>query len=276
MTKRIVLCADDYGQALGISEGILSLVKAGRLTAASCMVTSPYWEASARMMQSFEHQAQWGLHFNLTEGGPLSPGFRQHYGYQFPSLSKLIALASLRLLRQDLVEQELHAQLSQFEDSVGRLPDFLDGHQHVHQFPVIREAVMRVYRERLPKSTHVRSVVPIMQLVDPKLFLKKWVIMRMGAKPFLRLLEQHHIPHNSSFSGIYDFAQADTYRAWFKQFVLEIKDGGMMMVHPGQPESKVFDPIATARYQELEYLASDLFLKDCEGAGVEIQRVERT
>ena len=39
---------------------------------------------------------------------------------------------------------EIAAQLRMFVHTFGRAPDFIDGHQHVHLFPQIRDAVLEV------------------------------------------------------------------------------------------------------------------------------------
>ena len=38
--------------------------------------------------------------------------------------------------------REVRAQFEAFADAFGRPPDFVDGHQHVHLFPQVREAVL--------------------------------------------------------------------------------------------------------------------------------------
>ena len=39
---------------------------------------------------------------------------------------------------------EIASQLRTFIDAFGRPPDFLDGHQHVHLFPQVRDAFLKV------------------------------------------------------------------------------------------------------------------------------------
>ncbi len=41
----VVLCADDYGLAPGVSAGIRELLDAGRLSATGAMTLSPHWAA---------------------------------------------------------------------------------------------------------------------------------------------------------------------------------------------------------------------------------------
>ena len=203
MKKRIVLCADDYGQAPAISQGIIALIKAKRLSATSCMVTSLDWAEQASWLAPFQAQIDIGLHFNLTEGTALSQGYIAAHGNSFYPLPRLLCQAFLRRLDKAAIAAECHAQIDQFAKTLGFLPHFIDGHQHVHQFPVIREAFMQVYAERLSKqNTYVRWVQETAS-VNP---LKKMIIDATGTRALKRLLEQHQIPHNHSFAGIYSFS----------------------------------------------------------------------
>src|SRR5436190_22116683 len=105
MKKNIVLCADDYGQAPAISKGIISLLEKGRLSAVSCMVNMPGRPEAALWLQPFADQADMGLHFNLTEGKPLSQSFKNAYGDGLIPLNTLLRKAFLRQLDQTVIEQ---------------------------------------------------------------------------------------------------------------------------------------------------------------------------
>ena len=153
--KRIILCADDYGQNTFISQAIILLIQKNRLTATTCMTTSPFWFENAPRLKNLE-KIDIGLHFNLTEGSPLSPGL-QVMG--FLPLKQLLMKSYLKKINQKVIEEELHAQIDQFVAGIGRLPDFIDGHQHVHQFPIIRDAFFAVYHRRLRNTLkYTRSV----------------------------------------------------------------------------------------------------------------------
>jgi len=260
MTKRIVLCADDYGQALAISQGILQLIQQKRLSATGCMVNTIAWPECAQWLVPFYQQVDIGLHFNLTHGTALSSGAA------FPSLSQLLRQSFLRQLNQAAIEAECHAQIDQFQAATGFLPDFIDGHQHVHQFPVIRDAVIAVHQQRLPKA-YMRYVYEPLNGN-----FKKMMIRATGTKALERLLIKHNIPHNQSFAGIYDFKQADQYSTFFPDFLRNIQEGGLIMCHPGFTSSTEKDEIAKARIAEYQYLSSDKFLADCERYHVEISR----
>ena len=272
MTKHIVLCADDYGQTPAISSGILSLLELGRLSATSCMVNLPHWPAHAEWLKPYQAKADIGLHFNLTEGQPLSSEFCHTYGNQFSHLSRLMMRAMLRQLDIKIMAAECRAQILQFANAFGVLPDFIDGHQHVHQFPLIREIVLNIYEKRLRASgCYIRSVNQT-RLLHRSAFFKKLIIQWMGAGIFKKLLCKQAVPHNHSFSGIYSFKVNSDYATIFRQFLKNIENGALVMSHPGLQIAEVNDPMAAIRFNEFCYLNSDQFLKDCQAQGIQISR----
>ncbi|MHB1221595.1 MAG: ChbG/HpnK family deacetylase [Gammaproteobacteria bacterium] len=270
MKKRIVLCADDYGQALAISQGILALIKQGRLTATSCLVNTPYWEEHAKWLLPFKDQVDIGLHFNLTEGKPLSEGYRAGQGPVFYSVNKLLALTFLRRVSQSAIEAECHAQIDQFEAAIGFLPRNIYGNQHVHQFPVIRDALLNVYEQRLRASNaYIRLANE-----TPDFCLKKIIIYASGAAALKKQLRKRAIPHNASFAGIYPFHEAHEYPVYFTEFLQKIGDKGLIMCHPGLETVELDDPIGAARVKEYDYFAGQLFVDECARQSVELGRLE--
>lgn len=270
--KTIVLCADDYGQDLEISQGIINLIKHKRLSAVSCLVTGPEWASAAIELTAFKSQVDIGLHFNLTEGQALSQEFIAKYGQNFYSLKQLLQKSYSAQLDLPTVKAELLAQIENFVSRLGFLPDYIDGHQHIHQFPIIRQALLQVYQQKLmAKKSYIRVIQQKIKLTDVIFNYKKIVIHLFGAAALKNLLQQHDIPHNQSFSGIYDFKSAKNYHKIFPGFLREIQDGGIIMCHPGLASSR--DVINKARCAEYEYFLSQQFLLDCQAASVRIERM---
>jgi len=270
MTKRIVLCADDYGQAPAVSDGILALVQKERLSAVSCLVTPPFWGAAAVALGSVAGQIDTGLHFNLTQGEALSTAYRETYGDHFMSLGTLMARSMLRQLNQQVILAECEAQLQAFQAKMGHLPHFIDGHQHVHQFPVIREAFLSIYEQHLRShGAYVRLSKPLVKSYKD---IKHLVILLSGALAFERQLKNRAIPHNTSFAGAYSFKDSADYKAHFNQALDDVKEGGLIMCHPGFAGVDRSDPIAASRYDEYLYLESDQFLQDCAQKGIKMAR----
>ena len=129
MSHRLILCADDYAQSHAISAGILQLISARRLSATSVFSQSPLWPVLARELAHADVDV--GLHFNLTE--PFVAGSR--------GLNYWLINSQLRALQRQQLKQRILEQIDAFSHALGRLPDYIDGHQHVHALPVVRLAL---------------------------------------------------------------------------------------------------------------------------------------
>jgi predicted glycoside hydrolase/deacetylase ChbG (UPF0249 family) len=257
--KRIVLCADDYGQNSAISQAIVELLEAKCLSAVSCMVTNPELSVYAKNLEPFKETTDIGLHFNLTEGNLLSAEFPQS-----TPLNNLIIKANLRSLPKEKIASELRAQLDVFTNTFNKLPDFIDGHQHVQQLPVVRDALLAVYNERLrANGTYLRCTYSpgALTKINTAAYIKQLIIQFCGGIGFKQLLTAHKIPHNQSFTGIYNFKNSYNYNRLFPQFLDQIEDGGIIMCHPGLMGSET-DIILTARHHEYCYFSSEKFLHD--------------
>ncbi len=262
--KHIILCADDYGQNTAISQAIIDLIQKNRLSAVSCMTHSYYWANHAKWLLPYKDQVDLGLHFNLTDGERTSS-----------KISTLILKGFFHLLDQEQIEKEFQHQINDFVTVIGRLPDFIDGHQHIQHIPQIRKAILNVYEKKLRENnTYIRCVFNPHVFLHPKAsgFLKACVVQLTGAYGFKKMLERRNIPHNSSFSGLYNFSDANKYADIFPGFLTEIKDKGIIMCHPGREAYDEEDRIAPSRALEYLYLQSDLFSQACDKNEIKLGR----
>lgn len=266
---RIVLTADDYGLSEGIDEGIVRLLGDGRLSAVSVMSTAPLWPSHAAALRPFADVADIGLHFALTEVPTVRSELRRSSGaFTFGEVQRL---AWLRRFSRDVLVDELEHQWARFVDAFGRPPAHIDSHQHVHQLPRVRGAVLEFVR-RLPPAQrpYVRTC-----------FERGAVILRRGVAParatafawagshLHKSLRRHGIPTNDGFSGVYDFQPRNGYRPYFERFLRGVRNTTILICHPAQPgKDMVGDPIAAARAVEFAYLAGPDVLEDARRAGV--------
>lgn len=256
-SKHVILCADDFGLSPGISTAILKLARQQRLSAVSCMTNRSDFEVYAPDLSVLKGQIHIGLHFNLTEGAFLSRPDLSGF-----SLNRLLIKTHCRLLSTSLIQDEFNAQLDRFEDVMGCLPSFIDGHQHVHQFPQIRQCILGIYQERLKTSgSFVRATYP--SITTPQYQLKANILSLSGGRALRDHLRKLNIPHNRFFSGIYDFAVDCNYALLFRQWLKDVQSHTLIMCHPGE-DSMAGDSIAHARIAEFNYFSSDAFLRDCE------------
>lgn len=261
LTRRLSVCADDFGLTPAISAVIAELAWRGRLSAVSCLVTASPWRAQANRLLPLPRTVERGLHFNLTEGRPLSPALRDLWPL-FPPLPRLLRDACLHRLPLPAIAAEWRAQWQAFVDGTGRLPDFVDGHQHVHQLAGVRGIVL----EGIAAAGGPVAVRNTGQPAGPAGALKRAVIRATGGRALQAELRRRGVPHNAVLLGAYDFRDAD-YRALVRRWLDRAPSaGGLLFCHPGGGRDAA-DPIAAAREREAAYLGGDAFLADLQEAG---------
>jgi len=267
--RTVSLCADDFGLAPPISQGIAELAHQGRLNAVSCLVTGPHWPADAALLAGLPPDVKLGLHFNLTHGEPASPALRDRWP-RLPALPMLMLRAALAMLPRAALADEWRAQWQRFVDAVGRAPDFIDGHQHVHHLPGVRKIVLEA---ALESGAAVRNTG---RVAGPGHTFKRRVIERSGGRALQRELVARGIAHNAVLVGVYDFDARD-YRALMRAWLAALPDeGALLLCHPARGAvASGDDPIAEARGREAAYLVSREFLDDLADAGVSLGPVWR-
>ncbi|TDT94423.1 hypothetical protein DFO45_2169 [Azorhizobium sp. AG788] len=251
--KRIVICADDYGIAPGVSAAIRALLAERRINATSVMTVLPdLFEEADALMPLTSGQASIGLHVTLTGNfEPLTHGFK---GATFPSLGRLMAMSFARRLDPVNVKAEIETQFLAFEEAFGRPPDHVDGHQHVHLLPTIREAVLEVTRSRAPEAW-VRDCTPAPgALVGLDL---KGRYIGFLARGFAAEAKALGLATNRGFAGAYNFKMGTNFGRLLTQFISGLEDGGLVMVHPGMVDEALGkrDPLTSPREAEYEVLA---------------------
>lgn len=272
LPRSLALCADDYGMSPGVSAGIIRLGKAGRLSAVSCMTSVAHWSRCADVLQALPASVELGLHLNLTEGMPLSRPLAARWP-RFPGLPALILQAHLRLLPMVELQAEIQAQWWAFSAATGRAPMYIDGHQHVHHLPGVRDLVLELVGQ-MPGRIAVRNTA---QVLGPGHGVKRWLIRHTGGRVLQRELQRRQIPHNPVLLGAYDFQDND-FRQRMRRWLVSLPaQGGLLFCHPafardGDPQVA----FGAARRRELHYLASDEFLLDLAQANVVLGPVWRT
>ena len=223
MTRTLALCADDFGIDAGVSSGIARLARAQRLTAISCITNVKGWADDAKLLNELPDTVDVGLHLNLTEGKPASARLGRIWP-RLPSLPRLIALAHLGRLPRAALRSELHAQLSAFIAARNERPRFIDGHQHVHHLPGVRDIVLDMV-EHIQPLPAVRSTG---RVLGPGFGLKRRLIQGTGGAALMASLRAHVLPHNPALLGVYDFASTD-YRRLMQGWLAEVPPEGALL-----------------------------------------------
>lgn len=277
-SRPLVMCADDYGLAPGVSTAIAELIAAGRLSATSAMSILPDWRRAAPELRAVTARspADVGLHLTLTDhlAATAAPGFAEHG--RLPPLGRLLKQALAGRLPRAAVRDEVRAQLDAFEDAWGAPPDYIDGHQHVHLFAGVREAVVEEVLRRYPRGrVWVRDCVeaPARSLRRGVAAPKALFISALGL-PLRRLLRNAGIPANDGFSGLHDFHSDQPFAAKMRRFLDDLGPRPLVHVHPGRVDEALLacDSLTTPREAELAYLASDTFAGELAARGLRIAR----
>lgn len=258
----LIISADDYAQSPAIDAGILALIQQQRLTATSCLTLSPRWVEAAKLITGeVRSKTDIGLHLDFTQ-------------YEQPlrnSLTKLIARTIVRSLPRNAIRVSIETQLNRFEDALGTAPDYIDGHQHVHQLPQIRDELLDILARRYAAR------LPWIRIAQPPLQdgFKAMVIRALGAGRLRCSALKAGLRYSGTLLGVYGFSgdAADYHRrlaAWLHHAQSDEGDRAnsgnvisALMCHPalGIPSSnsEFDDPIYRARLREYQILASDEF-----------------
>ncbi|MBO1111255.1 ChbG/HpnK family deacetylase [Bordetella petrii] len=246
--KRIVVCGDDFGMNAGIDAGMLRLAGLGRLSAISCLTQGSTFAAHAASLKSLDLDL--GVHLNLTEalGHPDQAAVMP--------LRALIARAYTGRLDEAWIDDQLMRQFDVFEDILGRAPDYVDGHQHVHQLPGVLPRLLRLLEHRYGRQAPwLRHTAPGMQEGIPlRESAKARLIGALGADAVARVARRDGWRTNRRLLGVYGLqGGARRYAGLLQHWLNNARDGDLLMCHPALPGAG--DALARQRAAEFEVLA---------------------
>ena len=276
----MIVCADDYGISHGVCDAIEALIAEGRLRATTAMTGFPEWRQRAPELRALAEccGADVGLHLTLTDHEPIAPMPRFAKGGTMPGLAAVLRAAKLRRLPREEIVAEIKAQFDAFEDAFGAPPAFVDGHQHVHAFPVIRALLMQEAIERYEFRCGMRTITePLAAIfrrgVDP---IKATILANLGLR-HAALTRRAGLPHNDSLRGAYNFGLDVPYGRLFRKFLGDFGPRParpLIFCHPGHADARLRarSTLVDARVKEFGYLSSAAYIEDCAREGRRIAR----
>jgi predicted glycoside hydrolase/deacetylase ChbG (UPF0249 family) len=258
LRRRICVVADDFGLHPGIDAAILELAETRTIQALGCMTGGASWPSSAQALRGRSSlTSDIGLHLDLTER-PLDRAPQP--------LRSLILAAYTRRLDRRSIRAEIRLQLNAFEAALGREPDYIDGHQHVHQLPGVRAELLDelAARYRSNQQPWLRCTVPAQREVEATppaslpvgIRLKAAVIASLGGYALRREAKERGFRMNAALTGVYGFdTDAAAYQSLLAGWLAHAADGSVLMCHPSH-NAESGDPIGGARLNEYQVLAS--------------------
>ena len=140
MNRYLIVNADDFGQSVGVNQGVITAHEQGIVTSASLMVRWPAAVEAAAYGRT--HPAlSLGLHLDLGEWIYRDGAWVALY--QVVPLDDRVAVA-----------REVAAQLAKFRELVGQAPTHIDSHQHVHRNEPVRAVVVELARQLAVSLRH--------------------------------------------------------------------------------------------------------------------------
>lgn len=270
-SRTICICVDDFGLHRGINNAALTLAAQGRVHAVSCLVGAPAWagESTARLRALDPDRVDVGLHLDFTQS-PLLPHSRH-------ALPMMIAASLLRRLDRAAIRAEIRAQLDAFEQALGRAPAFVDGHQHVHQFAVVRRELLEELRARYPAARPwLRSTRCAASAEDDwGSLVKRRGIALLGARGLAAMARRMGFQQNRRLLGVYDFAGGPhRYRRLLSAWLRAADDADLLMCHPSL-WLQAGESLLEARDAEYQVLSSSEFDTMLRAAGVALAPMSR-
>lgn len=260
--ESVILCADDFAISEGVTAGIEDLALARRLSATSALVTLPRWPDDAPRLVAIRSHVAIGLHINLTLGAPLRPMPRLAPTGRFPALGHLVRAAVLGAIDRPEITAEASRQIEAFRAATGTDPDFIDGHQHVHALPGVRDGILAALAAAFPdpgRRPLVRNPADRRhRILARRISAGKSLLIALLSSGFGRRLRQAGFPVNDGFSGVSAFDRGKPYGTELASFLSHPGPCHLVMCHPGRSDAELaaLDPVTARRQDELEAIAA--------------------
>lgn len=214
------------------------------------MSVMPGWADDSRLLSGLPGHVEIGLHLTLTGERPLTAMPRLTLDGSLPEIASLHRLAVRGGLPLGEIAAEVSAQFDAFIAAMGCPPAFVDGHQHSHALPGIRDIVLRETARRAPDAW-VRDCRDRLSAMLVRPFPGKAIGSAWHSRGLRRAAVAHGLKTNDSFAGHYDFAS--DYLDLFPRFLRRPGAKHLVMCHPGAGE-RAGDAVAAARPREAEAL----------------------
>ena len=197
--RAIIVNVDDLGLSDAVNQAVIRLAERGLIGASSYMVGGSI--SADTISRLSELNVDVGLHLDLTGIFPSD---------LLGSLKPLLIASYLRRLKPSTVTDIINRQFDSFEDTFGHSPVFIDGHQHIHQLPIIRQCLIKALDARFSDINGDAQNAICARVTTPLVNdLKSQVIYRLGGKSWRKLCADNNISTNDKFGGVYGF-DADT------------------------------------------------------------------
>ena len=261
--SRFALCADDFGLSSAVNDGILDLIRSSRVRCTSVLSQGPAWPGGAGALRELRGTTEVGLHLNLTR--------RFDGARTIRPLSWWLFAAPLELVDTKPLRAAFISQIEPFTRHFGRLPDFVDGHHHVHALPILRDVLTEVIAEcwRGMRRPWVRA--PDCLLDQGGSPLKSWIV-RQATDGFADHVENAGLRCTRHLGGIYSPGPGTSFAQRMRGWLHQLPGETLIVVHPGRERRDPLAPSAARRFEQYQYLSDHRLSDDCASANASLVR----
>jgi chitin disaccharide deacetylase len=175
-----IIHADDFGETEQITLGICEGIEAGLITSTSIMANMPGTTFALGRVPALKDRASFGVHLTLCEGRPLTQAASLvDRNGNFCSKRALFLRSISGRLRLKDVESEVSAQVERIADGGVRI-SHLDGHKHLHQLPVVCQAVANVARRHGIERVRLAAMHRIAGYSSPSSAMRELLSLHAG------------------------------------------------------------------------------------------------
>ena len=248
MNSSRLIIADDFGFNHANDIAMLDLCSAGKIDGVS--VFSKYIsekQKNSLLALRKNHGTKIGLHFNLTIDDNKQ---------SLVSVQKLLMRSMFGLLDKKLIAEEFNMQLNIFKDKFNCYPDFIDGHEHVHAFPVITKIICaklnKIEYSGLVRHIGSRSREILLRSIRYNFFLKFFTLEVLSINQRIEL-RKNNLNFNKKFDGLLPRNPSDKILGILSEiYTTKDLEPTLIMCHPGMQEKEISDNFFYSQYRGIE------------------------
>ena len=263
MNKKISIVADDFGITQKVNDVIIDLIIKKKISDTSCIVLTQNFKKNFKNLNDLPVKFGKGIHLTLTDFKSVTSPKSISFNGKLPTFYQLfLKIYKGQVLVDDIVN-EINSQLDIFEDFVGSKPNFIDGHHHVHQLPIISNILLKLIKKRYNEDPpFIRNTYESnIKILKRNICLTKTFLLSYYGYFFKKKLINNNFKTNNGFSGIYDFSEVTKYDYLFNKFIKYVDHNHLLMVHPGESDEYLekIDPVTSTRDKEKNFFLSSRF-----------------
>ncbi|MBU0580040.1 MAG: ChbG/HpnK family deacetylase [Candidatus Margulisbacteria bacterium] len=276
--KYLIVNADDFGLNTGVNRAIIETFQNGIVTSTTLMVNCPSTKEGVELAKQ-NPQLGVGLHFNLTQGKPMSGkinSLTDQKGFFLKRSQFEIRLLAGKIKKEDII-QELNLQWDIFL-SLGLKPTHLDSHQHIHIYPKVFPIVLDFVNKknlplRIPNEKIIFTFKPDLKYFYPSNLIKlyKKIYLNIYAQRARETAAKTKCLMNQHFYSVFSYwpAVKTLHNKLYKKIIKELPAGiSELMCHPAHLEQPTYysTSITHLSQQEVMILQEDTLkkiLKEC-------------